>query len=334
MTAEPVVSVAATPSLRSGGERSTATVLVVGRSDGEVARLRAVAPEAHILSVADISAAGDALAEAAVIAGTVPADRFAEARALEWAHTWAAGPNADLHEGMLASDVVLTSSAGNGAIPLAEHAMMLALILNRDFSRWAKAQAEHRWDRFTHAELAGSTMGILGVGNSGSDLARKAQAFHMRVVGLRRNPDRAVAGVDEMFGPDQIERFLAESDVVVVTAPYTPATRGMLGERELRAMKPTATLIVYSRGGIVDDEALLRALREGWIAGAGLDAHGIEPLPADSPFWDLPNVVVTPHNGATTARTAERGFEVFLENLRRWIAGEPLVNVVDKAAGY
>lgn len=335
MTSESTVPGVSAETAEGRRNRSTGSVVVVGgRTDKEQARVRAVAPAAHIEFVESVADAEDLLATARVIAGTVPEEYFRRASALEWVHTWAAGPNADLHAAMRDSDVVLTSSVGNGAVPLAEHAMMLALILNRDYPRWARAQSAHRWDRFTHAELAGLTMGILGVGHSGTDLARKAQAFHMRVLGLRRNPDRAVDGVDEMFGPDEIDRFLAESDVVVVTAPYTDETRGMLGEHELRMMKRSATLIVFSRGGIVDDASLLRALAEGWIANAGLDAHATEPLPSNSPYWDLPNVVITPHNGATTARTAERGFEVFVENLRRWVDGDPLVNVVDKRAGY
>jgi len=284
--------------------------------------------------VASAREAGADLARAEVVAGSVPQDLFGSASVLRWLHSWAAGPDADLHDAMRGSDVVLTSSAGNGAIPLAEHAMMLALVLDRDYPRWARAQAEHRWDRFTHPELAGQTLGIFGVGNSGSDLALKAKAFHMDVLGLRRNPCRAVEGVDRMFGPEQLPEFLAACDVVVVTAPLTPETRGVFDDGAFEAMKDTAHLVVFSRGGIVDDGALLRALRDGRIAAAALDAHTVEPLPADSPFWDLPNVIVTPHNGATTPRTAQRGLEIFLDNLRRYDAGEPLHNVVDKTLGY
>jgi phosphoglycerate dehydrogenase-like enzyme len=314
--------------------RFTGTLLLLGpHDDTRVERVRRAAPAAEVVPVTTLEA-GDLLAGAEVVAGSVPESLFGGAPGLRWLHSWAAGPDADLHEGMRASDVVLTSSAGNGAIPLAEHAMMLALILNRDYPRWARAQAEHRWDRFTHAELAGQTLGIHGVGNSGSDLALKAKAFHMDVVGLRRNPSRAVEGVDRMFAPDQLHEFLAVCDVVVVTAPLTEETRGVLDDAAFAAMKDTAHLVVFSRGGIVDDAALLRALADGRIAAAALDAHSVEPLPADSPFWDLPNVVVTPHNGATTARTAQRGFEIFLDNLRRYDAGEPLRNVVDKTLGY
>jgi phosphoglycerate dehydrogenase-like enzyme len=121
---------------------------------------------------------------------------------------------------------------------------------------------------------------------------------------------------------------------VVVTAPITDDTRGVFDEAAFRAMKDTAFFVCISRGGIADDAALLRALEEGWIAGAGLDAHGIEPLPADSPFWSAPNTIVTPHNGATTAATAGRGIDIFVDNLERFVQGRPLVNIVDKAAGY
>jgi phosphoglycerate dehydrogenase-like enzyme len=236
---------------------------------------------------------------------------------------------------MLASSVVLTSSAGNGGIPLAEHSMLLMLMLDRDVPRWLRAQSDRRWDRFTHGELAGRTLGIYGLGiyglgNSGIDLARKAQAFHMRVLGVRRTGQPAPY-VDEVCG---LDRLLAESDFVVVTAPRTASTAGVFDRDAFARMKPTAYFICISRGGIADDDALLAALRSGQIAGAGLDAHGVEPLPPDSPFWSLPNVIVTPHNGATSDGTARRGREIVLGNLRRFVGGEALVNVVDKSAGY
>jgi phosphoglycerate dehydrogenase-like enzyme len=133
---------------------------------------------------------------------------------------------------------------------------------------------------------------------------------------------------------ERLHELLAQSDFVVMTAPRTPETRGMLGEAEFRAMKPSAFYICFSRGGIADDVALLRALNEGWIAGAGLDAHSQEPLPPDSPFWSAPNTIVTPHNGATTPGTRQRGVNIFVDNLRRYLAGVTLHNIVDKQAGY
>jgi phosphoglycerate dehydrogenase-like enzyme len=210
---------------------------------------------------------------------------------------------------------------------------MLMLMLNNDARRWQAAQAERRWEPYRHPELCGLTCGIIGLGHCGQDLARKAKAFHMRVIGIRRTPV-PVPDVDELFTHDRLHDFLGQSDFVIMTAPYTPATAGMLGEAEFRAMRPSAYYICISRGGIAQDDALLRALREGWIAGAGLDAHASEPLPPDSPFWDAPNTFITPHNAASTENSRQRGLAIFIDNLRRFVAGEPLRNVVDKQAGY
>ncbi len=310
-------------------------VLVAGQFSAENKDLmRASAPNAELAFVPKLAEAGEQIADVDAIAGTITAADLATARKLKWVHSWAAGADNDLFPEMLTSPVVLTSSVGNGAIPLAEHSMLLMMMLNRDVPRWMRAQTAQKWDRFTHPELNGLTLGIFGLGNSGSDLALKAQAFHVRVLGLRRNTDRQVPGVDKMYAIEGFHEFLGQSDFVVVTAPSTPATRGLFDERAFRAMKPSAYFICISRGGIADDEALLNALREGWIAGAGLDAHGVEPLPQSSPFWTLPNVIVTPHNGATTAATAQRGVEIFADNLSRYLANEPLRNVVDKSAGY
>jgi phosphoglycerate dehydrogenase-like enzyme len=311
------------------------TIVVTGQHSTEnQERMRQAAPGADLRFVPRLTPGEDGLGDVEAIAGTINASHLKQLPRLKWVHSWAAGADNDLFPEMLESPVVLTSSTGNGAIPLAEHSMLLMLMLNRDVPRWMRAQNEKRWERFTHPELNGLTVGIFGLGNSGSDLALKAKAFHMRVLGLRRNVDRAVPGVDTMFSMDQFHAFLAESDFVVVTAPSTPETLGLFNAEAFKAMKPSAYFICISRGGIAVDEDLLQALREGWIAGAGLDAHGVEPLPPDSPFWDLPNVIVTPHNGATTPATAQRSIEIFVDNLQRYTAGKPLRNIVDKSAGY
>jgi phosphoglycerate dehydrogenase-like enzyme len=311
------------------------TVLVTGQFSPEnIELMRQAAPSVDLRFVPRLVDGDDGLADVEAIAGTIKATHLARASRLKWVHSWAAGADNDLFPEMLESPVVLTSSAGNGAIPLAEHSLLLMLMLNRDVPRWMRAQTERKWERFTHPELNGLTVGIFGLGNSGSDLALKAKAFHMRVLGLRRNAERPVPGVDRMFSIDQLQPFLAESDFVVVTTPSTPETLGMFDAAAFKAMKRSAYFICISRGGIAVDDALLEALREGWIAGAGLDAHGVEPLPPDSPFWSLPNVLVTPHNGATTPATAQRSVEIFIDNLQRYVAGQPLRNIVDKSAGY
>jgi phosphoglycerate dehydrogenase-like enzyme len=156
----------------------------------------------------------------------------------------------------------------------------------------------------------------------------------MRVLGLRRDPTRGAPGVEAMFGPHRLLDLLPQADFVVLTVPLTTETRHMIGEPELRAMKPTAYLVNVGRGGTVDQEELIRALQEGWIAGAGLDVFETEPLPEDSPLWGLDNVIVTSHYAGVTRHYNERALEVFLDNLQRYQAEEPLRNVVDKQLGY
>jgi phosphoglycerate dehydrogenase-like enzyme len=310
------------------------TVFVIRSFSAEdQARIAAVAPQAEIRFFADQAAAEACIEAADVVAGALSSSAFARAKRLKWQQLWLAGADGALTPEVCASPVVLTSAKSNGAIPLAEHAMMLMLMLNRDARRWWRAQEERRWEYRIHPELNGLTCGIIGLGNAGQDLARKAKAFHMRVLGLRRTP-QATPDVDALFTRDRLHEFLHEADFVVVMAPYTRETAGLLGQAEFQAMKSTAYYLCISRGGIANDAALLQALREGWIAGAGLDAHAVEPLPADSPFWDAPNTIITPHNGASTAASARRGLSIFIDNLRRYVAGQPLRNVVDKQAGY
>lgn len=308
------------------------TVLILGAD----APRDGVAEAANGLSVrfADRLEDVENLDDVVAVVGHVPRGWLGRLPRLRWVHSRTAGVDQDLTDEIVTSDVELTSSAGNGAVPLAEHAMMLLLMLDRSALRWLEAQRERRWDRFVHRELAGSTLGIVGLGNVGRELARRAQAFDMRMIGVRRQVDEPVDGVERIVGPERLVEILPECDHVVVTVPGTSATARMFGDREFGAMKPTASWVCVSRGGVADDDALLRALRSGAIAGAGIDAHGVEPLPPGSPFWDLPNVVVTPHNGATTAATAIRGHAIVLENLARFARGDALVNVVDKTAGY
>lgn len=313
------------------------SVLVVGLHGPEQqAELRTAAGglEVTFAPRADATLASDPGVVRAVLGVGQPSG-LSDFPGLTWVHGAAAGMDALLTEEILNRKLTITSSAGNGAIPLAEHALMLMLLLNRSALSWFAAQREHRWDRFTHGELAGSTVGIVGLGHSGTDLAGKAKACHMRVLALARRPrTEPVPNVDHIYGAGGLHDLLRQSDFVVVTAPLTPQTRGMIDAAAFAVMKPSAFYICFSRGGIADDDALLEALRTGGIAGAGLDAHDVEPLPPDSPFWDLENVIVTPHNGATSPGTAQRGFAILAKNLRRFGAGEPLLNIVDQEAGY
>jgi phosphoglycerate dehydrogenase-like enzyme len=309
-------------------------IVIAGRARSTiVAEVKAIAPEAEVRLIEEKDL-GSVVDDADIVVTVrFPPDVLLRAKRLKWVQSWAAGPNEILHDAMRASPVPLTSCKGNGAVPLAEHAMMLMLMLARGARRLLAAQADARWDKFNVAELSGRTCGVIGVGKSGTDVAIKAKAFHMEVIGLRRQ-DLPTEHFDRVYFPDHLHQFLGLSDYVVVSAALTPQTHGMLGEAEFRAMKQSAFYICFSRGAIADPLALARALREGWIAGAGLDAHAVEPLPADSPFWTMPNVIVTPHIGAISQGTIDRGNDIFLDNLRRFRAGQPLLNVVDKNAGY
>jgi phosphoglycerate dehydrogenase-like enzyme len=201
--------------------------------------------------------------------------------------------------------------------------------------RFADAQRDHQWrGRVRMNELDGSTVGIVGLGAIGEKMAEKARGLNMRVIGLRRDPTKRSKYVDQMLGPDGLSELLELSDWVVMTTALTPETRGLIGEPELRHMKGTAHLINIARGELVQEDFLIQALQEGRIAGAGLDVFEREPLPADSPLWDMQNVVITSHHSGSTPYYADRTTALIVENLRRYTMGQPLKNVIDKALGY
>jgi phosphoglycerate dehydrogenase-like enzyme len=280
-----------------------------------------------------------ALDDIEIAACQFPRDLLLRAHNLRWYQQWAAGANWLLRYPEAAEmDFVLTNASGVHAIPISEHIFALLLALGRGIGRSVRAQMHAEWmaweEKSDVFELADKTMVLIGVGAIGERTAQVAAAFGMRVLGVRRNPERGAAGAEAMFGPDRLLDVLPEADFVVITAPLTDETRGMIGERELRAMRPTAYIVNIGRGGIVDEDALICALQEGRIAGAGLDVFETEPLPEDSPLWKMENVVITAHYAGATPHYDERAMAIFLDNLRRYKAGEPLRNVVDKKLGY
>ena len=255
---------------------------------------------------------------------------------LRWIQTIGAGMDWLLRAPEIAqSDIVVTNASGVAAVPIAEHVLALMFVLTRRMHRFAQAQRDHEWfQRGRCEEIDGTAMGVIGLGPIGLKTAEKARGLNMRVLGLRRDPSRTSPHVDQMFGPDGLHELLRESDWVVLAAPLTEETRGLLGEPEFRAMKETAYLINIARGQIVQEDVLIQALQEGWISGAGLDVFAQEPLPADSPLWDMRNVMITAHYAGATPRYADRVTGIFTDNLRRYQAGEPLVNVIDKERTY
>lgn len=291
-------------------------------------------PEAEVLFVAGEEALAAALPEAEVVGGVVPRHLLPLARRLRWVHNFPAGAEPLLYPELRGSSVILTTSKGAHAMPISEHCLTFMLMFTHNLPAFMSMQKEGRWERPFIDELAGKTVGIVGLGNIGRELARRCSVgFGMRVVGAARRA-RPVEHVDRVYGPGELHGLLGESDFVCCILPGTPDTRGLIGEPELRAMKSTAYLINVGRGQHVDTAALLRALREGWIAGAGLDAMDPEPLPADHPLRQMPNVIITPHLAGLTRGTRDRGTTRFVENLKRLQRGETLEGLVDREAGY
>ena len=253
---------------------------------------------------------------------------------LRWMHTPSAGVDRLLTPDVLARDITLTNSAGVHAIPIAEFVLGFMLAHAKQIGAYRDAQAEARWvEGMQLRELYESSLLIIGIGGIGQAIAERAAAFGMRIYGSRRTP-RPMPGVARVVGGDGWRDLLPDADYIVVAAPLTDETRGMLDAAAFAAMKPTAYLINIARGALIDDPALSAALRDGQIGGAALDTFDQEPLPAESPLWGLPNVTITPHATASSPRMRERQIALFIENLARFRAGKPLLNSVDKSAGY
>lgn len=302
-------------------------------------QIQEIAPDMRLLVTENREEMEAALDDIEVAACQFPRDLLLRARNLRWYQQWAAGADWLLrYPEATEMDFVLTGTSGMHGIQVTEHIFAFLLAFARELHHAVRLQGRHEWPPHSqHSslfELSGKTMVLIGVGAIGEQTARVATAFGMRVLGMRRDPTIGLPGVEAMFGSDRLLDVLPRADVVVVTAPLTHETQGMIGEEELRAMKPTAYLINIGRGGIIDESALIRALEEEWIAGAGLDVFEEEPLPEDSPLWGLENVIITAHYAGVTPHYDERAMAIFLDNLRRYRTGEPLRNVVDKKLGY
>ena len=318
-------------------------VLLLSFSPEEIASeaveaTRAAAPDMRVVATRDRAEIEALLGEIEIAAGWFPTDLVARAPRLRWFQQWGAGADWLLRNPeAVASDVVLTNTSGIHAIQISEQIVGTLLMFARGLHHAVRAQARGEWQRPPVAdlfELPEKTMLLVGVGAIGARTAMLAKALGMRVEGIRRDPARPVEGVDAMYAPELLHERLPHADFVVLTVPLSSDTRGMIGAAELGLMKPDAYLFNIGRGGTVDEAALAQALEEQRIAGAGLDVFAEEPLPPDSPLWAMENVIITAHYAGSTPRYNERAMAIFLDNLRRYRAGEPLRNVVDKRAGY
>ncbi len=249
---------------------------------------------------------------------------------LRWFHTFSAGVDHPAFRTIVERGAYLTNAAGTTAEPIAQYVLAMLLRIVKRTDAWAAAQRERQWDEIETDELTGKTIGIVGVGKIGGEVARLAQAFHMRVIGCRRR-QRRPRNVDELVPPERLAELLARSHFVVLALPLSAATERLIGADELRAMRRDAWLINVSRGRVLDEAALERALTDGVIGGACLDVFETEPLPESSGLWSLPTVIVTPHNSGWSPLNLERGTKLFLDNLGRYVAERPLRNRVRAA---
>ena len=272
----------------------------------------------------------------------VDRDAFASARRLAWVQSPAVGVGSLMFPELLASRVVVTSARGIRAQSIAEHVIGVAIALARRLPHALRAQMGHRWaqDELEGPDsrvwtLAGRQMGIVGLGSIGMEVAVRARALGMSIAAIRRRAQHPPPdGIDSVSGPEGLLSLVESSDVIVLSMPHTPDTKQIIGRAELERVKPGALLINIARGKLIDDAAVVDALRSGRLGGAALDVFTREPLEPSSPYWDLPNVIVTPHTSGAMQDYWTPLVALFSDNLRRFERGEPLRNVVDKQAGY
>ncbi len=264
----------------------------------------------------------------------VPEDLLARMPRLRWLHVTRGGANAYLTPEVKRRAIDVTGSKGIHGRSFSEFALACIFALAKKLPECWENQKQRKWKRVEPEEVADKTLGIVGLGTVGSDLAQKAKSLGMRVVATKRTAADKPAFIDGLGGPEFLPRLLEQADFVVVSLASIPSTEKMIGEKELRTMKSSAYLINLTGGKAVEEKALIRALKEKWIAGAALDAFAKQPLPAESELWSLPNVMISARAAGATAQKWELMIPIFAENLRRFTTGMPLKNVVDKELGY
>jgi len=307
----------------------------------DVARLARAVPDDDVVDARAPEDRTAAFATADVLFATrISADEFALARRVRWMHSSSVGVGGLLPAAVVASPVVVTNARGVHSDAIAEHAIALVLALRRQLHTAAARQAAGEWaqaelSQAVTAPLSRTRVLVVGLGTIGTRVARLAAGLGMQVAGVRRRvSEPAPPGVTEVYGPGQLLDGLRGADVVVLAVPRTDETRALLGRAEFAAMKRSALLVNVARGRLIDDTALVEALESGRIAGAGLDAFQLEPLPADHPLWRTPRTIVTPHTASFSGDYWAPVVDLFLENLSRFKRGEPLLNIVDKTLGY
>ena len=312
-----------------------------------VDRIKKTAPAAKVFYSTDEQEIQNLIEGAQVVLGyRISREAFRNAKNLKWIHTPAAGADPLLFPEIVKSAVTVTCSRGIYGVPLAEHAFALILSFTRNLVQFGKDQSKCDWSghveitedmeayprRCRVDELKGKTIGIVGLGNSGKEVAKRGKCFGMKVIAIESKRIKCPNYVDRLLAPNQLRYLLQNSDFVVICVPLTNATRNIIGEEELKIMKNTSYLINIARGPVVKENSLIKALKEGWIKGTGLDVFDQEPLSPESELYSLRNVIITPHMGGATPYLPDRVVESFCRNLTRFIRGKSLINVVHKSS--
>ncbi|NLG97097.1 MAG: D-2-hydroxyacid dehydrogenase [Chloroflexi bacterium] len=306
--------------------------------EAQARRIQSLKPDSRLEITDDREKIEPLLGEIEIAAGHFPVTWIPRAEKLRWFQQWGAGTDWLLrHPEIAGRDFILTNASGVHAIPISEHILAFMLAFARGLPNAVRTQQQRDWNanrQVTTFELAGKTVLIIGIGAIGRRTAQITSALGMRVLGIRRNASKSPPEVERTGSPEQLYEMLPEADFVVLTQPLTEETRNMFDAKAFSKMKPSAYLINIGRGGTVDEPALIQALQSKQIAGAGLDVFANEPLPPESPLWEMDNVIITAHYSGSTPQYNRRALDIFLDNLKRYTGGEPLINVVDKKRGY
>jgi D-2-hydroxyacid dehydrogenase (NADP+) len=305
-------------------------------------RLQREFPQAEVVHLPDYKRMDEEIVDAEiVVAWSVRPQQITAAKNLRWIHSTAAAVHQLIFPELVNSKIILTNAREVHGSVVAEHVIALIFALAKKIPDSVRLQAKHvwgqqiLWDELPRVrEVAGATVGVVGLGSIGRPVVKSAKALGMRVIAVREHPEKGSEGADKVFGPAQIGEIFHQADYIVLAAPVTAGTKAIVNAERLALMKPGACLINVGRGPLVDEPALAAALREKKIGGAALDVFPKEPLAADSPLWDVPNLLITPHTAALTDKLWERHYALFSENLRRYVNGKALLAVVDKHKGY
>jgi phosphoglycerate dehydrogenase-like enzyme len=299
-------------------------------------------PQVNVVTLPDYKRVDEEIVDAEIaIAWSVRPEQIVAAKKLRWIHSPAAAVHQLMFPELAASDIVLTNAREVHGPVVAEHVIALIFALAKKIPGSILLQQKHIWgqqilwdEQPRVREVAGATVGLVGMGSIGRPVVKAAKALGMRVIAVREHLEKGSEGADAVFAPAQIEEIFRQADYIVLAAPVTASTKAIANSERLALMKADACLINVGRGPLVDEPALIAALREKRIGGAALDVFPKEPLDAESPLWDVPNLLITPHTAALTDKLWERHYTLFSENLRRYLNGQPLLAVVDKRKGY